>query len=421
MRRLIPFFLLSFYHRLIAALAAVWYRFPSKHIIVIGVTGTNGKSTVVDLAHRIFASAGFRVASASSLRFIIGDREWRNELKMTMPGRFFLQKFLRDAIRAHCDIAILEVTSEGIRQSRHRYIEFDAAALTNITPEHIEVHGSFEKYRAEKMKLFQAVASSPKHAKAIIINGDDPAAKLVLQYQRSEAWIYGLNQDSWEKFGHTVIPKSYSVREDGVRFFAEGVELSLKLLGKFNLYNALCACAIAFSRGVSPNIIREALERVDYVPGRLEFITRPPASVFSVVVDYAHTPDALSNVYATLTRPDRKLICVLGSAGGGRDRWKRAEMGKIADEQCSEIFLTNEDPYDEDPESIINAIAAGIKNKKPTIILDRHEAIWAAIAKAGADDTVIITGKGAEPLMALAGGKKVPWDDREVARSILRT
>ncbi len=419
MKHLIPFFILNIYHRALALVAAITYLFPSKNLIVIGITGTNGKSTTVDLTHRIFVAAGFRVASVSSLRFIIADREWKNELKMTMPGRFFIQKFLRDAVDAKCDIAIIEVTSEGIRQSRHLHIDFDIAAVTNVTPEHIESHGSFEKYRAAKLKLFEAVARSPKHGKAIVINGDDPSAMLFLHTQRSEAWIYGLNQGKWDTLGHAVIPQAHAVRDDSVQFISQGIEFVIKMRGEFNLYNTLCATTIALSRGVAPEIIRDAFIGVQGISGRMEFITNPPNSIFSVVVDYAHTPDALSNVYTTLSKSN-KLLCVLGSAGGGRDKWKRPEMGKIADESCEEIFLTNEDPYDEDPESIIQEVAKGITKKKPHIILDRKEAIEAAIKKAGADDTVIITGKGAEPLMMLEGGKKIPWDDREVVRNILR-
>ncbi|MEK7576194.1 MAG: UDP-N-acetylmuramoyl-L-alanyl-D-glutamate--2,6-diaminopimelate ligase [Patescibacteria group bacterium] len=419
MKSLIPFFILSLYHKAFALVSAIRYGFPSKKLIVIGITGTNGKSTTVDLVHRIFVQAGFRVASASSLRFIIDGNEKKNELKMTMPGRFFMQKFLRDAVTAKCDVAILEVTSEGIRQSRHAYIDFDVAAITNITPEHIESHGSFEKYRAAKLKLFEAVAHSPKHGKAIIINGDDPSAKLFLQTQRSEAWMYALTQDKWDTLGHAVIPQSFTLHDEGIRFITHGLEFSLKLFGKFNLYNALCAVSIALSRGIATEDIRDALVGIAGVPGRLEFITSPTSSIFQVVVDYAHTPDALSNVYTTLTKKDRRLCCVLGSAGGGRDKWKRSEMGKIADEYCAEIFLTNEDPYDENPEEIIRDIAKGISKQKPNIILDRREAITAAIKKARSNDTVVITGKGAEPLMMLEDGKRIPWDDREVVRDIL--
>lgn len=419
MRRFIPQSVFFLYHWALALLGAFWHMFPSRHIIVIGVTGTNGKSTVVDLTHKIFEHAGFRVASASSIRFIINDREWKNELKMTMPGRFFLQRFIWEAVQKKCDVVILEVTSEGLRQYRHSFIHFDTAALTNITPEHIESHGGFDKYRSAKLKLFRAISSSSKRSKSIIINGDDPSAELFLQYHRSEAWIYGFKRDHWEKFGKKVEPQSYKVGDTEISFVYKNIDFHLKLLGEFNLYNALCAMTIALSRGIEPKIIREAFESVSSIPGRLEYVTRPPRTAFSVVVDYAHTPDALFNVYKTLKDKRRKLICVLGSAGGGRDRWKRSEMGKLADQWCDNIILTNEDPYDEDPELIIKDIEKGIEQKRATVIIDREEAIRAGVAMAGPDDTVVITGKGSEPWMMISGGRKLAWDDRNVVQKIL--
>ncbi|MDA1334808.1 MAG: UDP-N-acetylmuramoyl-L-alanyl-D-glutamate--2,6-diaminopimelate ligase [bacterium] len=421
MKKLIPKPLLHVYHFLFALFAALLYRFPSRELIVIGVTGTNGKTTVVDLTHQVFVEAGYKVASASSIRFIIGDKKWKNELKMTMPGRFFVQRFLRDAIRAKCDVVILEVTSEGIMQSRHRFIQFDTAAFTNITKEHIEAHGGFERYRRAKARLFKAVAKSKKKGRTMILNGDDEESTThFLQYQRSEAWIYGLDCHRWKEFGKTIEPGHYSFDERGVSFVYNNIEMRLKLLGKFNLYNALCAFTIALSRGIHPERIRDAFEKITGVPGRIEYVLKPPFSVFSVVVDYAHTPDALLNVYEAVKGSKGKMICVLGSAGGGRDIWKRPEMGQIADEWCDQIFLTTEDPYDEDPEKIIGDIKSGIIKKKPTIILDRKEAVTRAVQSARADDVVVVTGKGSESLMMGPRGKKIAWDDRQVVRDAVR-
>lgn len=421
MKRFIPGFILRGYHFILAFVAALWYRFPSRKLVVVGITGTNGKSTVVHLVHEIFHEAGYKVASVSSLRFKIGGEETRNTLKMTMPGRFFMQRFLRKAADERCDIAIVEVTSEGIRQFRHSFIDFDTAAFTNVTPEHIESHGSFEKYRATKVKLFEAVANSRKRGRTIILNGDDPSCEEFIKTQKSDAWIYGLKDlSAWQKFGPTVVPSGHTIGEKEMRFFYSGTDFTLHMQGEFNLYNALCALTIGLSRGVEPKLIRSAFEKISLVPGRLEIVLEPPQAVYSVIVDYAHTPDALQKVYKTLKKPNKKLICVLGGTGGGRDKWKRPEMGKIADEYCDEIILTNEDPYDEDPRSIVDEVAEGIQKKKPHIIIDRKDAIEKAMSMASADDTVVITGKGAEPLMALEGGKKIPWDDREVVREVFK-
>ena len=417
MRRFIPRFLLSWYHLGLTFAAALWYGFPSRKLLVIGVTGTNGKTTTVDLLHNIFSEAGHRVASASSIRFIVGPDERRNESKMTMPGRFFIQQFLAEAVSKGCDVAILEVTSEGIRQHRHRFVDFNVAAMTNVTPEHIESHGSFEKYLKSKLKLFRATARSPKSHKAIVVNGDDPHAGDFMRHASKETlWVYGIRFPS-ATFFHEVKPSSYTtVPQDGVRLVLKNLDFHIKLKGEFNVYNALCAITIALSQNVSIHAIRQALESSGGIPGRLEYIQKEP---FGVVVDYAHTPDALEKVYTTLKAEGRKLICVLGSTGGGRDSWKRPEMGKIADSMCDTIILTNEDPYDERPEKIIDDVRAGIVLKKVQVVFDRKDAVWEGVKAAFPGDTVVITGKGCEPWMVIEGGKKVPWDDRAVAREAL--
>ena len=380
-KRITPKPLLSFYHYCLAFLGALIYGFPSKKIIVIGVTGTSGKSTVVELVSKIFETAGFKVASLSSLRFKIGEKEEENKLKMTMPGRFKIQKFLKQAVKAGCKFAILEVTSEGIKQHRHKFINFKTAVLTNLTPEHIESHGGFENYKKAKAKLFKACS------KTHIINLDDKNAEYFWQIKAEE------------KIG-------YSLKEI-FKFIPE----KTNLIGEFNLYNALTAVKIALSQGISQSKCEKALKEFKGMPGRLEIIAEKP---FKVVVDYAHTPEQLKNVYQALN--SQNLICVLGSCGGGRDKWKRPVMGKIAQKYCKKVIITNEDPYNEDPMDIINQVAGNTGAEK---ILDRKEAIKKAIQAAGSEDTVIITGKGSEPWMCVAEGKKIPWDDRKIVREKL--
>lgn len=378
-KKIIPPFFLDWYHLTLAFLGAILYGFPAQKLKVIGITGTNGKSTVVNLATEVLEEAGFKVASLSSIKFKIGPKEWQNSLKMTMPGRMKLQKFLRQAVTANCQYAVIEVTSEGIKQHRQRFIDFEVAVLTNLTPEHIESHGSFEKYREAKGKLFQACQ------KIHIINTDDPNAEYFLQFPAKKKIVYG---------GRT------------------SVKLNLKLLGEFNYYNALAALQIGLSQGIDLETGKKALEKAESIPGRMEVIYRKP---YSVIVDYAHTPDALEKVYETITG---RKICVLGACGGGRDKWKRPELGKIAEKYCDEIILTNEDPYDESPEKILEDIKKGAPGAQK--ILDRREAIRKALGLAKPNDTVIITGKGSEPWMCVARGKKIPWDDREIVREEFR-
>ena len=389
-KKIIPDFLLSSYHYFLSWIGAFLYGFPSKKMTVIGVTGTSGKSTVVELCANIFQEAlrqaqgkQFKTASISSIKFKIGDKEWENKLKMTMPGRMKVQRFLSQANKAGCKYTVLEVTSEGIKQHRHKFIDFDVAVFTNLSPEHIESHGSFEKYRAAKAKLFQQVK------KIHIINIDDKNAEHFLKYFAEKKIKYGIDDAE-------ILPKD------------------LKLLGKFNLYNAITATKTAMSQGISLETCKRALEKVKAIPGRMEVVVKEP---FTVIVDYAHTSQSLKKVYETFK--NSKLICVLGSCGGGRDKWKRPVLGKIAAQYCQKIIVTNEDPYDEDPMNIINQVAEGTKGKAEKI-LDRKEAIKEALKTAKQGDVVIITGKGSEPWMCIKNGKKIPWSDREIVLDFLR-
>jgi len=438
LKKIIPFPLLLFYHYLLAILGAIFYRFPSRKLTVIGVTGTNGKSTTVELITKILEEAGYAVASTSSIEFKIKEKVWPNKLKMTMPGRFALQRFLYKAVKEKCQYAVLEVTSEGIKLFRHKFIDFDIAVFTNLRPEHIESHGSFENYKKAKGKLFKA-------AKGVhIINLDDKNAEYFLQFPSRKKICYGIDyrlKTDWElKIRNWKFIKATDVKvfERGVSFTVDNVQFNLNLVGSFNVYNALAAICVGLSQNISLEVIKKALEKVKKMPGRMEEVISDP---FRVVVDYAHTPDALEEVYKTLKNDQSsrinststppaalkrknttsKLICVLGACGGGRDRWKRPKLGEIAAAYCDKIILTNEDPYDEDPSQILFEIKSGISNDQFPIsnlyeILDRRKAIRKAMELAEPGDIVIITGKGCEPWMCVAGGKKIAWDDRKIVK-----
>ena len=388
-KKFIPSFLLSWYHFLLAFFGAIVYRFPSRKLKVIGITGTNGKTIVVNLTTEILEEAGYKVASLSSIKFKIGDKEWPNTLKMTMPGRFKIQKFLRRASNSGCQYAVLEVTSEGIKQYRHKFIDFKVAAFTNLTPEHIEAHGGFENYKKAKGKLFQATRS------VHIINLEDENAEYFLKFPADKKYTYGLNLGDINQ---------------------KNLQLTLQLVGDFNIYNSLAAICVGLSQGISLETCKRAVEKVKEIPGRMEEVISKP---FKVIVDYAFTPVALEKIYQTLTTNYKlqttKLICVLGACGGGRDKWKRPVLGKIAEKYCDEVIITNEDPYDEDPLEIIGQVAKGT-NEKAEKILDRREAIRKSLELAKPNDVVVITGKGCEPWICIKGDKKIPWDDRQVVK-----
>ncbi len=376
-KKLTPGVILGSYHFTLSLLGAFIYGFPSRKLKVIGVTGTSGKSTVVELTSLILKEAGLKTASISSIRFTLNEKTCENRLKMTMPGRMKIQSFLKRALKEGCEYVVMEVTSEGIKQHRHRFISFNAAVFTNLSLEHIESHKGFENYKKAKLKLF-------KHCQNIhIINSDSHYAKDFLEVPAKKKILFGIKDVS-------LVPQDFN------------------LVGKFNLYNAICAIKIVTTQGVSLDTCQKALRKVEAMPGRMEVVSRNPL----VIVDYAHTPTQLKKVYQSI---EGEKVCVLGSCGGGRDKWKRKVMGEIAQKHCKKVIITNEDPYDEDPLEIIDQVAGNTSAEK---ILDRKEAIKKAVSLAK-DEAVIITGKGSEPWMCAKDGKKVPWDDRQIAREAL--
>ncbi len=326
-----------------------------------------------------------------------------------MPGRFFTQRFLRKAVKARCDYAIVEMTSQSVLQYRHKFIYPNAFVVTNVSPEHIESHGSYENYLAAKLALVHSLAKSPKKNRVVVVNTDDKEAQKFLDAAGTET----------EKKTYSLKDAApHEVKKSGLSFTFRGAAITSPLSGLFNLYNILGAATLAESQGVHIDIIKRAIEKFSGIRGRVEKIEE--GQDFTVVVDYAHTVDSLQKVYEVF-QSSRK-ICVLGGTGGGRDRWKRKEMGKVAEQNCDYIVLTNEDPYDEDPMQIINDVAEGItgEGKKPTIILDRRSAIADALAHAKTGDTVLITGKGTDPYIMGLQGNNIPWSDAEVAREELR-
>ena len=406
-KRLIPkkmFSLLQpLYHILLSISGAILYRFPAKNIIVVGVTGTKGKSSTLEMLNSIFEHAGYKTALLSTIRFKIGASSEPNLRKMTIPGRFFVQRFLRRAVREHCDIVFLELTSEGAKQKRHWFLSLNALVFTNLQKEHIEAHGSFENYAASKLSIGKSLARSKKYPRTIVANADDAYGKKFLQLPVEQSLPFSLKQN-----------KEHSVSEKGISFAFKGTAIRSSLPGEFSLYNALAAATLADAFGISPSTIAEGLSSLTTVPGRAENIDCGQS--FSVIVDYAHTTDSLTAIYDAYDA--RRKICVLGSTGGGRDTWKRPEMGKIAEERCSHVILTNEDPYDEDPEKIVREIASGM-NKSPDIIMDRRSAIERAVSLAKEGDAVIITGKGTDPFIMGPNGSKERWSDASVAREVL--
>ncbi len=396
------------YHFSWAFFSAVATGFPGKEIKVIGITGTNGKSTTVKLITEILKASGRSVASTSSIDFEIAGEKRKNLMKITMPGRGFINKFLREAVEKNCDVAVLEVTSEGIEQFRHKFLDFNVAVITNLAPEHIESHGGFENYKNAKGKFFEEAQD------VHVLNFDDEHVGFFNSFKAGKKYGYGLEKEGDLDFDELLKPTSFEVDSEKVTFELDGESFKLKMPGKFNIYNALAALAVSREMKVEDKVVREAFSKIKGIPGRMEKVINQD---FTVFVDYAFTPNALEKVYFSVKEKmnPKKMIVVLGACGGGRDKWKRPVLGKIADRFADEIIVTNEDPYDENPQEIIEQVAEGIKGEAKKI-LDRREAINKAIGLAHKGDAVIITGKGSESWIQVKNGEKIPWDDRKVVR-----
>ncbi len=408
--------LVPFYHFLLSIIGAIFYGHPSKKIFVVGITGTKGKTTTVEILNAILEAASKKTALISSLRVKVGGESEKNRTGNSMPGRFFLQKFLKKATDTGCAYAIVEVTSQGVVYSRHRFIDWNAAILTNLAPEHVEAHGTFENYRRAKLSFLRYVA---RRGGKIFLNKDD---KYFEFFEKALADFDFATYSKGDQEVADVWPNISPVQG------ALGIEPHL--LGEFSKENVAAAVAIAKHIGIEAKIIEEALRNFKGVPGRMEFVQIKP---FAVVIDYAHTVESLESAYRALRermadQDSRKLIGVLGAAGGGRDTWKRPAMGKVAAEYCDKVILTDEDPYDENSEEILNQIASGFSRVPGATyraldcekILDRRVAIEKAISLAKPGDTVVTTGKGSEDWIHVARAKKIPWSERGVIEEALR-
>ncbi len=420
-------------HFLLAWFAYWRYGRPARKLIVIGVTGTKGKSTTCRLIASVLEAGGYKVGLMSTVEFQIGDEYWPNDKKMTMLGRGQIQIMLRKMVSAGCRYAVIETSSEGILQYRHYGLDYDVAVFTNLGTEHIERHGGFENLKKDKGKMFASLFSRSKKfidghiiPKAIVANGEDSHADYYLNFPADEKYVYGTS----EFLTHRVsrIPgEIISSDETGSKFVVQGNEYTINVVGEFNVLNALAAIAIGRSQNIPEVRIAAGLAKITSIPGRMEFIDA--GQPFKVVVDYAHEALSFIALFTTLrkitAKNNGKIIAVIGSDGGGRDVEKRGEMGKIAGDLTDIVIVTDVNCYDEDPKAIAEMLASGARlaGKKDNVDLfievDRRQGISKAISFAKAGDVVAITAKGTEPCIVVASGKKIPWNDSEVAREVL--
>lgn len=422
LKKIIPASWLSLYHKTLATTAAIYYRHPANKMIVIGVTGTKGKTTTCNILWHLLEKAGYKTGMTTTANFCIHNHQWANKNKMTMLGRFQLQKMLSDMVKAGCKYAIVETSSEGIKQWRHYGINYDVAMFLNLSPEHIESHGNYENYKQAKGELFRLLTKHEKPGvqKIIIANADDQEVQYFLSFPASVKITYGTKE------GADIVAKDLKTDENGITWKINNTGFYLKQIGTYNIYNVLPAVALGLHLGISLPLLSEYLASFPGMPGRMELINA--GQNFKVIVDYAYEPKCFEAVLKTLQelyiKPElgNKIICVFGACGGGRDTWRRPVMGELAAKYAGYSIITTDEPYDDDPGAIADAIIAGFKkhnNQDYIKILDRREAMKKAFSLAKKDDVVLLGGLGCSTMIAMAKGKKVAWDDRVVAKELL--
>lgn len=394
-------------------IASKFYGEPSKALRVVGITGTNGKTTTTYLVEHVLKVKGEKVGLIGTINY-----RWEGlqlEATNTTPSSLELQKLMKEMRDVGVGYVVMEVSSHALSQKRLKGCYVDIGVFTNVTPEHLDYHGSFEDYLKAKAMLFEEVLKESKENGKdpwAVYNVDDPYVRQVVEGLEFKKLSFGQRGD--------IRPIEYEVSLEGIKAnvstpFGE-LEVHSRLIGLHNLYNLMAAIGVCLALGLEKKTIEEGIASLEGVPGRLERVSDRPA----VFVDYAHTPDALQKVLLAL-KPfvKGKLILVFG-CGGNRDRTKRPEMGRIASELSSFAVITSDNPRKEDPWAIIEEIKKGIKpGFHYKAIVDRKEAIFEAIAQAGPEDVVLIAGKGHETYQII-GEHKYPFDDREVAKNALR-
>lgn len=421
MKKLIPQKLLNFYHKFQTIIVSAIFGFPGRKLNIIGVTGTNGKSTVCYMISKILDEAGIKNAMLGTIYFKIGRKIWRNNCKMTFPGAVKFQSFLALAKKTHCQFVILEATSHAISQFRDWGLNYKTLVFTNITHDHLDYHGTMENYLKTKFKLFQ---DNPKAS--AIINLDDKNAGKFLHAGNRKTITYSLNQvaDIFAKNKH--FHTNYSTCS--VIYNHKQTPLKINLSVKFNLSNALAAFAVGLEQGISSKTIKNALEKIQGIPGRMENLDFGQS--YQIIIDFAHTPDGLEQVFQSIKPNVVGRLIHVGGATGNRDKTKRPILGALAGKFADVVIVTDEDPGTEKAEDIIEAVAGGVGRGTPKStpkvlsknffkILNRADAIRLALENAQAGDVILITGKGHEEVMATDKGL-VPYSDKKVVEEYFK-
>jgi len=394
---------------------------PSRHLKMVGVTGTNGKTTVTHLAKSLLEAQGHRVGLLGTVGYVYG-REQR-VASHTTPASVQLQEMLGEMVKVGTDVGVLEVSSHALELDRVAGCEFDIVVFTNLTQDHLDFHQTMEKYFHAKLRLLTDYVeggqkSGPKRG---LVNADDSWAPLILQQCAIPVWTFGIHAQA------DIQAEAVQLSVDGTKFGVNSplgrMTITSQLVGEHNVSNMLAAIGIGLAMGMSPDLIEQALESVSNVPGRFERIQE--GQDFTVVVDYAHTDDALQRLLEAAQKVKQGRIITVFGCGGDRDPGKRSKMGQVAVRMSDLVIITSDNPRTEDPQAILTDIEGGVEavpleERCPhQTISDRAEAIQTAIEAAGSEDCVLIAGKGHEDYQIL-GTQKIHFDDREEARKSIR-
>ena len=410
------------FHKVKGVTAAVLYGFPARKLKVIGVTGTDGKSTTTSIIAQLLTLSGKKVGMASTVMFQIGDRVWTNTTHKTTLSPFGLQKLLRQMVDAGCTHAVIETSSHALIQSRVWGIPYSTGVFTNLAREHLDYHHTMDEYFLAKKKLFEKVSQLKSGKRVFVLNGNDTYSQKLISLSTDVCYVFG--RETLPEFSQEVqkvVAKNIQITDMGQAFDLQLPSGQVRrcettLIGLFNIDNILAALITAHEEGIPFEKLCDLLPKVHSVPGRMEKVIA--GQDFQVIIDYAVTPQALEKCYRTLRAQTKGQLVALLGACGDRDKGKRKEMGFLATSLCDSVIFTNEESYTEDPKTILSMLVSGAEEEgrgNYKIIEERRDALRYAIRNAHPGDVLVITGMGDQTSMVI-GNTMVPWSDREVAR-----
>jgi UDP-N-acetylmuramoyl-L-alanyl-D-glutamate--2,6-diaminopimelate ligase len=410
----VPVIIVKDAFRSMAVLADAFYGQPTQHLHLIGITGTNGKTTTSHLIEKIFADQAIKTGLIGTMYTKMGDVKFEN--KNTTPESLTLQKTFRTMIDNQIEMAVMEVSSHALDLGRAHGCDFNVAVFTNLSQDHLDYHQTMEDYKQAKGLLFSQLGNSFNHDKPkyAILNSDELVSKDYIKMTAAHIITYGIDREADIKADNIkMTPKGTSF---DIIINQQHHPISIKLAGKFNIYNVLASIGAALASGISLSCIISSLEEIEGVPGRFELVDA--GQDFSVIVDYAHTPEALENVLKTIKQFSQGKIFVVVGCGGDRDKTKRPLMAKIACQYSDIPIFTSDNPRSEDPLSILKDMESGVIGEVYHLIPDRQQAIQYAVQKAANGDIVLIAGKGHEDYQII-GDRILSFDDRLVAKEAI--